>query len=195
MDSENRIIASLHDRFAGSWICSAPRITPRTWWECDLLALTKSCLTIEYEVKRTIEDFYADKCKARSGRTKTTTIPKGWEHVYEKKKDALQNATKGCPNRFYYVVPDELSEKVKLNTPKNIGVIGFEFEWLTRVEEYTKFANIYQRRKAGLLHRTPADDKIQQQISTALAWRFWGQFFQIEQERADRRRERGCVNP
>ena len=73
--------------------------TPK--WEIDLLRVTRSNLIVEYEIKVSKKDFFAD----------------------FKKKSKHEKLLKGvdCPNRFFYVVPEGLIDLEKI--PSYAGLI------------------------------------------------------------------------
>lgn len=70
--------------------------------ECDVFRLTESGFVIEYEIKVSRSDFFADfKKKA--------------------KHENLKSPKENCPNRFFYVTPEDLIKKEEV--PSYAGLI------------------------------------------------------------------------
>lgn len=98
-----------------------PRYTPKDWWECDLWRLTRAGFVDEYEIKLSVSDFNADAAKVQESRYQYNAE----EHrmlptVRRVKHDILKGSDDG-PNRFWYVLPVELVERVTI--PDYAGLI------------------------------------------------------------------------
>lgn len=91
--------------------------------ECDLFKITGSDFVIEYEIKISRSDFFAD-FKKQGGK----------KHLH------LQGGSTHCPNRFYYVMPAGL---IKVDEcPKYAGLL----EW----NQYESFDTL---KNAPLIHK------------------------------------------
>ena len=133
-----------------------PSITPRNWYECDLLEITKAGYFREFEVKLTKADFVKDACKAswkdrRAERTKHTRL------------DCRD--TQG-PCEFTFVVPEDLAPK--LEPPAWAGMMAFKV-----VTDIGRPRVYFRSLKTALrLHRTKADPALRMQVFEACYWRY-----------------------
>lgn len=90
----------IHERCRRSTVM--PHYTPDGWFECDLFELTEAGYTVEYEVKISRGDFFADSKKHQRRWDRTSN-----EDRYLYKHDHLEKGL-ALPNRFYYVAPKGL---------------------------------------------------------------------------------------
>jgi len=112
----------LHGHFYRASQIIIPRFTPLHWWECDLWRLSKTGMVDEYEIKLSVADFKADAGKERTD----------WEigelgHFVKsgpKNKHALLAGSESGPNRFWFVMPATIADKV--NVPWFAGLIAVE---------------------------------------------------------------------
>ena len=121
-------------------------------FESDVLALKKSGYMTEYEIKLTLSDFRADFKKKCRGLSRHEFLEKGFG-----------------ANRFYYVVPDELIEKIHPMIPEWCGIIS-----LWHHNDDNKLV-IHIQKSAKLLHKNTFDDKARMKILTAMYWKAWYQ--------------------
>ena len=99
-----------------------PRYTPSKWWECDMWRLTKADFVDEYEIKMSVADFKADLLKCQ----------RGWEigpdGRYQQKapvtKHELLAGSERGPNRFWFVVPEAIEEKIEVPPYAGLMVFG-----------------------------------------------------------------------
>lgn len=113
--------------------------------ECDLLAISKSDLIYEYEIKTTISDFKADQkkiTKHQNLKHKITGTYKDWTTI---------------PNYFYYTTPKEISNTIKELLPNYAGLISID-----------KNKNIETIKKAPKLHNLKASPSLIKKISKNL---------------------------
>jgi hypothetical protein len=116
--NERRIQLTLA-RELRSELCCAPNYTPRHWWECDVWAVMRSRLEVEFEIKLSVADFkadakksgYANKIGAARGSIGRTT-----------KMDLLANCPEYGPSRFVYVIPRELEAEITPLLPDFAGL-------------------------------------------------------------------------
>lgn len=89
--------AIIRDRFSRSFLM--PNFTPKGWWECDVMEVTKAGYLVEHEVKVSRADFFSDRKKSR----------RVWRQpgCQEVKHELL--ASREClPNRFFFACPEGL---------------------------------------------------------------------------------------
>jgi hypothetical protein len=110
--TEQKAIMRLFSMLRSSSDLIIPRFTPRNWWECDVWRLTKSGYIDEFEIKLSLSDFKADSLKAQTGRYHyDPEARKLVEKAARNKHDLLANSLEG-PNRFWFVLPSDLADKV-----------------------------------------------------------------------------------
>lgn len=86
--------------------------------ECDVFRINKSDFVIEYEIKISRADFFADFKK--TGLT---------DNKHEKLKTGIGNY---CPNRFFFVMPAGLVDISEI--PSYAGLITYDGKWLTIIK-------------------------------------------------------------
>ena len=103
-------------------------------FECDVFLLTKAGYTEEYEIKMSLADYKNDYNKRISEWNKT------------KKHDKVKNGE--LANRFYFVVPEDIYEKIDF--PNYVGVMTYK-----RYDDYDKNGVYFfnEAKKAPLLHK------------------------------------------
>ena len=149
-----------------------PNYTPNRWWENDLFVVTKSGYWVEHEIKLSLADFRADAAKAKDVRVG----PLWWrDPKQERKHDLLADRSERGPNRFFYVVPEELSDKIELPPWAGLKVVH---RWrLHEEDDRTPPAHgrvhISIKVKAPLLHKQPINQDIADHARSVCYWRFW----------------------
>lgn len=111
-------------------------------YEMDLFVLKKSGYVVEYEIKISRSDFFADFKKER-------------KHI------GLVNGKSRC-NRFYYVVPKELVSKSEV--PKYAGLI-----WAEKNSNGSIFFKIVKN--APTIHKIKVDTLIYRELAHKLSFR------------------------
>lgn len=147
---------------------ACPNYTPADWFECDLFAITRSDLGVEYEIKVTRKDFKDDSKKTTKGRW--CKAVSGWSRdTGMSKHDLLASKTTKGPNRFYYVVPENLITPEEI--PKWAGLLYIRFVPATeyRKERYYIFEEI----KAPLLHKEKVQTSVVDHLRGVFYWRYW----------------------
>ena len=124
-------------------IC-APNIKYYQKYESDLIAVSKSQLVTEFEIKRTYTDFEADFTKGRKGRWPTN-----------KHRD-ISNGK--LSNYFYFVCQPHVIPIDKV--PEHAGLI------------YIYNNAIYVQKQAPRLHNRKIDTKSILKICRSLGWKF-----------------------
>jgi hypothetical protein len=113
------------------------------WFECDILELSKTGLTTEYELKTSLSDFKND---AKKGKIIFERDESGW---INKKRDVgqkyrmLENKDPKCPNYFYYVCPEDLLKVEDIPKfagliyvgPKTADYIGFRVKYIRKAKK------------------------------------------------------------
>lgn len=113
-----------------------PGITPRGWWECDMISLTKADYWSEFEIKMTRSDFKADFKKSIDGwaAARMRGAPKGtvwrrsnldraeYEAPLYKHELLASECTKG-PKQFWFCTPEGLLTEDDI--PEYAGWIEF----------------------------------------------------------------------
>lgn len=97
-------------------------------YECDVFRIQESGYTVEYEIKVSREDFFADFKKGFKG---------------EKHCNLKAGTGFNCPNRFYFVVPKGLVKAEEV--PEYAGLLtyefGFDIKKNAKLLHKTKFTN------------------------------------------------------
>lgn len=117
-----RIQTILHRHFYAASEIIIPRFTPKGWWECDLWRLTKAGIVDEYEIKLSVADFRADATKEMRSRMKFNHETLKWDEWPSKNKHAILAGSDEGPNRFWFVMPEEVADKVAI--PAFAGLIS-----------------------------------------------------------------------
>lgn len=120
MKTAKEITVSLYWHFRSSSDLLLPRYTPPKWWECDMWRLTKNGYVDEFEIKLSVSDFKADFAKVNNWSGHLNLVSGKWEYDKLSKHDLLKSSADG-PNRFWFVLPDEIAEKVEI--PPYAGLI------------------------------------------------------------------------
>lgn len=110
-----------------------PRYTPRNWWECDVWRLTKSQYVDEFEIKLSVSDFKADAEKEKSWAPQWQEDVMRFQPRPPRNKHEILATTEEGPNRFWFVVPESLLEKIEV--PAWAGVMIFSgsgHPWIKR---------------------------------------------------------------
>lgn len=178
--TERKIQAALywHLRDQG-YAMACPNYTPRKWWECDMLGVTKANRFVEFEIKLSRSDFLAD---AR----KKDDDSYGWEHdpatgkgrsVLRKKGEfkhaKLQAGDEHGPSRFFFVVPTDLIPVSDVPswagllyaTPCNRG--------LRDSAGNLRDCFLRQVKAAPHLHKKPASTQSVCHLTSVFYWRYW----------------------
>lgn len=139
------------DNISGS-VVVMPNFTPFGWFECDFFRITKAGYFYEYEIKLTLSDFKADSKKGDyCWKTQTTKT---------KYSQIVDSEHKHRPSRFYYVVPEELEEKVAPLIPEWAGLI-------------VNRGHLRTVKQAPILHRKKVSQAIIRQAQKSATGRFW----------------------
>ena len=108
-------------------------------WESDIFNVTKSDYAIEYEIKVSRSDFFADFNKVdKHKRLEEQYLAKGFKTR--------------TPNKFYYVVPDGLIDEEEV--PEYAGLIV-----------YTKYMSFKNIRNAPFLHKEKMNPNLWKDIA------------------------------
>lgn len=117
-----------------------PRYTPRDWWECDVWRLTKAGFVDEFEIKQSVTDFRADANKAMRRRMVWNAEACLFDELPAKNKHETLRMTSEGPNRFWFVVQEDMVDKITVP----------EFAGLLSVGEH---GGAHVRKKAPERHR------------------------------------------
>ncbi len=135
---------------SGNVLTAVPNFYIENDWdktfECDLFVITKSLITIEYEIKMTKADYLKDF-------EKRTTL--------SKKHDLIENGER--TNRFYFV----LERDIDVVVPKYAGLIEFKV--------YDGYIRFEKKKDAPLLHKNKAEDKLIRRCANKLLWRYYAE--------------------
>lgn len=153
-----------------------PNYTPASWWECDMMSVTKAGYWSEYEIKLSVADFKADAKKNRREGFRYCKIAKKVVEVPGLSKHAeLALGSEKGPSFFWYVIPKELKEKVTVpewaglklavSIPARPGS-GLHAGSPARVSLYTE-------KPAPRLHKAKLPDSILSHARGVCYWRFW----------------------
>ncbi len=152
--NEKLIQISLYrDLFNGSQVIM-PNYSPNNWWECDLLSVSKAGFWTEHEIKISVADFNADKEKSRQFR---------YGDKIQNKHLLLESKTVDGPNYFYYVVPEELANKIVIP----------DWAGLKTCVSYGKRCHINVVKRAPKLHGNKIDQKVIDHMRGVCYYRYW----------------------
>lgn len=126
-----------------------PNYTPHRWHECDIFAVTKAALGVEFEIKISRSDFKADSAKVE-------------------KHNRLALADPFGPSRFFYVVPDGMVAVEEI--PAWAGLI-YARRWSS--EYHSPRIALRTVKAAPKLHRTYVPAKVTDHARGVFYWRFW----------------------
>lgn len=148
----------------------APNYTPRSWWECDVFAVTKAGYGVEYEIKTSVRDFEADARKRRTRRLPFNHAAKTQEErhpkIVEVKHELLAAHDQRGPSRFFYVVPDEMRETFEPLLPAWAGLVTVRHRqrdwWIA-----------HAMKTAPRLHNTKVEDSVTAHMASVFYYRFW----------------------
>ena len=161
MLNERLVQKSLLFRWNRKW--TMPNFTPHNWWECDLYSVNRNSFSFEYEVKLSVADFRADLKKERNH----------WEHPYsfgvppvkQKKHTLLSEGHEDCPNRFYYVMPQNIAEKVTV--PEYAGLVTFKYSEPGKWSPKGSISYLEIIKQAPKIHSIKVDKSIIDQLAVA----------------------------
>lgn len=150
-----RLIDKIHKGLA-EWVKASPYdiIIPNFYYgmyEMDLFRLLTSGYVVEYEIKVTKADFRKDFKKNDPG-----NAAYGGSRAASSKHDALAKGV-GKPNRFFFVVPEDLVQPS--DCPRHAGLIY-----------YGEYGFSIQK-NAPLLHKSKADPDVYRELAKSLSFR------------------------
>lgn len=102
--NEREIQQVLFNHFQSRSVIVIPNYTPLYWYECDFFQVTGAWYWVEFEIKISIADFHADFKK-------------------REKHKALREGNSAGPRRFWYVVTEEMAERVQAELPAYAGLM------------------------------------------------------------------------
>lgn len=157
-----------------------PNYTPLHWWENDLFQITNAGLWVEYEIKRSLNDYRADfrktdSCQGRkkfkhdilaAGSDKIIYDP--YEHIPTLVGKHL--VTVRVPNRFYFCVPIELDKKI--TPPEYAGLIIYN--------KANKKTSYIVSKPAPLIHKVKHGEAILRPALVAAYNRYRWKFIESE---------------
>lgn len=163
------------------WDCNSsslammPNFCFRSWWECDFIRVTRARYFYEYEIKLSYSDYKAD-AKKSFYQYKTKTYENKWESLAKRSKEG--------PARFYFVMPDDLANKILPELPDWAGLIAFR-------------RRLRMLKQAPILHRERVSFSAVRQMKQSGYYRFWDFFVRsgIQTEAIDLGRITGTIEP
>lgn len=145
-------------RYSRSIVC--PNYTPKDWFECDLIEVTKSGFFREYEIKLTLSDFRADRSKKAN---KRVFVDGQLTTELQSKHQRLADGDINGPVQFWFVCPKGLIPHTEL--PAWSGLI--EVEASNPRRPYCG-----ETIRAPRLHRSRLDPKVKEHLMSIFYWRF-----------------------
>lgn len=196
--TENSIAYALHLQYRAASELTIPRFTPLGWWECDFFRVTNSGFTSEFEIKLSASDYKSDFSKEKGEeRCWDRDLRKLVQHAAVGKHDLLaEMAATGKPipsrpgpgfppNRFYFVLPREIAEKVEIP----------DYAGLVIAKPYGKRVLVDVAKKAPQLHKAKAapEGGWTQALADSFYHRYWsgiGKLSRVTSGRPARRAKR-----
>jgi len=177
MVSERSIQLRLFWKYSSQFVFAAPNYTPEHWWECDMWGLLRSGYAIEYEIKLSMSDFYADRTKQKTMYSRQTG------EMYTANKHAmLSRKDERCPNRFAYVVPESLQDQVQAALPEWAGLL---------IISDGRSANVKKVVPPPLLHKNKDHDEVLKHCMKCITHRYWPMLAKIHREKQHTTRDGG----
>lgn len=134
-----------------------PGYTPRGWWECDVIEVTKAMYWKEYEIKLSRSDFKADARKTRERSVRDPEGPHSWSYKTEthNKHELLAAGSEKGPSQFWFVTP------VGLLTVDDIPTWAGWMEVDTTMNSYTNREGLIliKQKHAPRLHNKKFSDE------------------------------------
>lgn len=172
--NERQIQLALHREYQNGSAVMAPNYTPEPWWECDIWRVTNASFAYEYEIKLSIHDYRKDASKNAFMRgndqhgVRARRFTPGLQRLERQNKHKLLEAgdARG-PNRFSFVMPVELIDKIGVHEiPDWAGVVSAE-----PFGGYGVTLRIV--RSPPQLHRTKVDKTAITRCTRRLSFRYW----------------------
>lgn len=162
-DIQRRLIS---DRYHRNFVL--PNYTPKDWFECDVLEITRAGLAIEYEIKLSASDFRADQAKRKEEWQWSDSKQTGEYVVTGNKHQLLSEKDTRGPSRFWFVlacpdgpiVPDD-------QIPAWAGIIHARPDPDLRHHCWLEYV-----RPAPKLHRTKIQTAVKDHAQSVCYWRF-----------------------
>lgn len=146
--NEYDIQQALFYHFQSRSVIAVPNYTPAYWYECDFFQVTTSLYWVEFEIKISLSDFRAD--------FKKTAKHKVLLGSY--------NGSTGGPRRFWYVVTEEIAERVQAELPAYAGLMTCFSNGLIKIVFKAPCLT------SSKLKKTPIPGLLER-----FYWRFWRQ--------------------
>lgn len=157
MSTENEIQTDFYRQEGHRFGTIIPNCFPPQWYECDLLAITKSGYMYEYEIKLTVTDFKNDTKKGHRDHW-----PAWYSKEIKTKHQRLGIHDPNGPSCFWFIVPEGLISPQEV--PSFAGLIYFiESPW----------AHFVRQKKAPRLHSVKMSNKALSKARESLYYRYW----------------------
>jgi len=140
-----------------------PNYTPRGWWECDVFEITASRLAVEYEIKLTRSDFFADAKKDERDYEFVRGV--GRVHKPSTTKHQLLARAECVPSRFFFVTA--LGIVTAQDIPPWAGWIEAE-----NTGKHWSRICLLERRPAPRIHRVKVEPSLIDHIHYSCYWRY-----------------------
>ena len=191
--NENQIQNKFYQDQAQRFDWVYPNMTPPSWFENDLLAVTKAGVWNEFEIKLSKSDFLADNRKAMRVRyehhgppwsghrprkyggeygNRAHYWPRRYYYSDHTKYELLDSGFDQGPNRFWYIVPENLLTPEDI--PSFAGLMYFKPQGRGRLSRWETVV------EAPRLHQKKICDMIIHKANGRLTYRYWDQRFLIE---------------
>jgi hypothetical protein len=162
-----------------------PTSTPSSWWECDMLSLTKAGFWHEFEIKMTRSDFKADFKKSSrypyqmhgmSYREYYDLSREDMDNLEDTKHGFLANGCKKGPSYFWFCTPAGLLKPEDI--PEYAGHIEFPdlSDLLGKPSPY-RYDVMDIKKKAPKLHSVKFCDKRLKTLTGRMLYRYQQLYF------------------
>lgn len=168
--TERDIVRYLYYHYS-SHLALMPNYTPMSWWECDLLGLTRSGYWREWEVKISVSDFHADAKKVSRYRNRRN------------KHEQLAAGSTDGPTQFWFVTPKDLIGAG--DVPEWAGLLYASVD-----EDHPIHGRIDEIKPAPRLHHQKASEKMYPRLLTASLYRYWTQRINFDRLKLETLREK-----
>lgn len=171
---ERQIQNKLHSILEDCFHHIIPNFTPKGWHECDMWAVSKAGYSFEFEIKVSKADFKKDAKKVENPRS--FHWGRDQKNVKTKHQRISESDIKG-PNRFYYVLPEDVVTDEEV--PEWAGIYRWRKEEPSEGGEF-KLAHrggiaMWKEREAPMLSKESAPSDQIEQAGKAFYYRFWNE--------------------
>ena len=151
---------ALHRDFLSNCDICIPNYTPKGWWECDFIHITKSGYMVEHEIKVSRADFFADAKKQKQ---------LGFANKVVGKHQLLELGSEDGPRQFWFVILEGLIDVSEVPNFAGLKIVKL-------VENGgNPCVDVKVIKKAPFLHKSKADKSLKEHVLSVCYYRYWNE--------------------